>query len=63
MTELGRKGPNERVVAQLWQLRDDAARLGLQADLERLDAALETATRARQAKLITPLAPLRGKPC
>ena len=63
LTELGRKGPNERVVAQLRQLRDDAARLGLQADLERLDAALETATRARQAKLITPLAPLRGKPC
>ena len=41
LTELGRKGPNERVVAQLRQLRDDAARLGLQAGLERLDAALE----------------------
>ena len=41
LTELGRKGPNEGVVAQLRQLRDDAARLGLQADLERLDAALE----------------------
>ena len=42
LTELGRKGSNEHVVAQLRQLRDDAARLGLQADLERLDAALES---------------------
>jgi hypothetical protein len=41
LAELGRRGPSERVVAQLRQLRDDAARLGLQADLERLDAALE----------------------
>ena len=42
LAELGRQGPDERVVVQLRRLRDDATRLGLKTDVERLDAALES---------------------
>ncbi len=42
LAELGRQGPDERVVVELRRLRDDATRLGLKTDVERLDAALES---------------------
>ena len=41
LAELGRRGPETRVVEQLRRLRDEATRLGLMSERARLDAALE----------------------
>jgi class 3 adenylate cyclase/tetratricopeptide (TPR) repeat protein len=41
LAELGRRGPEDRVVARLRQLRDEAARLGLRTDAAHLDAVLK----------------------
>jgi tetratricopeptide (TPR) repeat protein len=43
LAEFGRHGPREPVVARLQRLRDEARRMGMKAELARLDAALETA--------------------
>jgi len=43
LAELGRRGAEMRVVEQVQRLRDEAARMGMRAELERLDAALTSA--------------------
>jgi hypothetical protein len=42
LAEFGRRGPEERVVTRLRQLREDAARVGLRIDAAHLQATLDS---------------------